>query len=198
MSKGERTRKDIIDKAFALAGDVGLEGLSLGTLASETGLSKSGLFAHFKSKEALQLSIIEEVSERFTNLVIRPTLAAPRGECRVREYFARKIEWVSKSKPNGGCIYMALCQEYDHREGPVRDLLVQNQQILLGTIARIVQTAMDGGEFRKDLDPIRFAFEIEGITMAYSHIGKFIKDPQSLEHAKTTFEELIMRSRVAG
>ncbi len=87
MNKGERTRKDIIDKAFLMAGDIGLEAVSLGALAGETGLSKSGLFAHFKSKEALQLEVVDEVTRRFTDSVMRPALTQPRGEPRVRGFF---------------------------------------------------------------------------------------------------------------
>ncbi len=198
MNKGERTRKDIIEKAFALAGDVGLEGVSLGTLAGETGLSKSGLFAHFKSKEALQLSVIDEVIERFTNDVIRPAIASPRGETRIRTYFDRKLDWISRQRTNGGCFYLALCQEYSHREGPVKERLIEGQHALMETISRIVRTAIEEGQFREDVDPVRFAFELEGISMAYSHIGKFVRTPQSLEHARMAFEDLIMRSRTTG
>ena len=103
MSKGERTRKEIIDKAFILAGDLGLEALSLGALAAEAGLSKSGLFAHFKSKEALQLDVIEEVRLRFVQTVIRTALATPRGEARVRAFFDGYLDWIKNSLPNGGC-----------------------------------------------------------------------------------------------
>jgi AcrR family transcriptional regulator len=195
MNKGERTRKDIIDKAFAMAGNVGLEAVSLGTLAGETGLSKSGLFAHFKSKEALQLSVIEEVIERFTKNVIRPAISAPRGEARIRTYFDRKLDWIAEHRSNGGCLYLALCQEYSHREGPVKDRLIQGQNALMETIARFVRTAIDEGQFREDVDPVRFAFELEGIAMAYSHIGKFVRTPQSLDHARMAFKDLIVRSR---
>jgi AcrR family transcriptional regulator len=198
MNKGERTRKDIIEKAFAMAGNVGLEGVSLGTLAGETGLSKSGLFAHFKSKEALQLSVIEEVIERFTKNVIRPAIGAPRGEARIRTYFDAKLDWIAVHRSNGGCFYLALCQEYSHREGPVKDRLIQGQNDLMETISRFVRTAIEEGEFREDVDPVRFAFELEGITMAYSHIGKFVQTPQSLEHARLAFEDLIRRSRATG
>ena len=196
MSKGQRTRKDIIDKAFLLAGDIGLEALSLGVLATETGLSKSGLFAHFKSKEALQLDVIEEVTDRFSNSVIRPALSEPRGEPRVRLFFDRYLDWVAYCRPNGGCIYMSLCQEYSDRPGPVRDKLVVSQVEFSATLARIVQTAKDEGHFRADLDAQQFTFEFIGIEMAFQHQLKFLQSPNALPCARAAFDDLLARSRV--
>lgn len=195
MSKGERTRKEIIDKAFVLAGDFGLEALSLGALAAEAGLSKSGLFAHFKSKEALQLDVIEEVRLRFVETVIRTALAKPRGEPRVRAFFDGYLDWIKNSLPNGGCIYMALSHEYDDRPGPVRDKLVANQLDYYDTLARIVQTAIDSGDFRADLDPQKFVFDFVGIKMAYQHRSKFLEIEKTYEYARDAFESLIERSR---
>jgi AcrR family transcriptional regulator len=195
MNKGERTRKEIIDKAFVLAGDLGLEALSLGTLASEAGLSKSGLFAHFKSKEALQLEILEEARARFVDTVIRVALAEPRGEPRVRAFFEGYLDWIKNGLPNGGCIYMALSHEYDDRPGPLRDKLVAHQLDLYDTLARIVQTAIDTGDFRADLDPQKFVFDFVGIKMAYQHRSKFLKMANTYEFARAAFEDLIARSR---
>ena len=195
MSKGERTRREIIDKAFLLAGDVGLEALSLGTLAIETGLSKSGLFAHFKSKEALQLDVIGEVIDRFSKSVIRPALAEARGEPRIRVFFQRNLDWITHCRPNGGCIYMSLCQEYADRPGPVRDRLVASQADFGETLARIVQTAKDEGHFRADLDVKRFTFEFIGIEMAYQHQLKFLQLPSALPYAHAAFDDLLARSR---
>ena len=196
MSKGQRTRKDIIDKAFLLAGDIGLEALSLGVLATETGLSKSGLFAHFKSKEALQLDVIEEVIDRFSKSVIRPALSEPRGEPRVRVFFDRYLDWVAYCRPNGGCIYISLCQEYADRPGPVRDKLVASQVEFSATLARIVQTAKDEGHFRADLDAQQFTFEFIGIEMAFQHQLKFLRSPNALPYARAAFDDLLARSRV--
>lgn len=196
MSKGARTRKDIIEKAFLLAGNIGLEALSLGVLAAETGLSKSGLFAHFKSKEALQLDVIEEVIGRFARSVIRPALAEARGEPRVRVFFERYLEWISHCRPAGGCIYMSLCQEYADRPGPVRDRLIASQGDFRETLARLAQTAKDEGHFRADLDVGRFTFEFIGIEMAYQHQLKFLQLPGALSHARAAFEDLLARSRI--
>jgi AcrR family transcriptional regulator len=195
MSKGQRTRKEIIEKAFILAGDIGLEALSLGMLATETGLSKSGLFAHFKSKEALQLDLIEEVIARFTRSVIRPALAEARGEPRLRMFFDRYLDWITYSRPNGGCIYMTLCQEYGDRPGPMRDRLLASQLELRETLARMLQIAKDEGHFRADLDIEQFTFAFTGIKMAYQDELKFLRMPNSLPHARAAFDELLARSR---
>src|SRR5688572_13324056 len=101
MAKGERTRKEILDHAFALAAEVGLEGLSLGILAASAGMSKSGLFAHFKSKEALQIGVIDEAVDRFNAIVLRPAVAQPRGEPRMRALFERYLLWKFDHNPSG-------------------------------------------------------------------------------------------------
>jgi AcrR family transcriptional regulator len=195
MSKGDRTRKEILDKAFHLAGNVGLEGLSLGALAAETGLSKSGLFAHFKSKEALQLEVVRDIKERFSHSVIRPVLGLPRGEPRVRAFFERYLDWITHSKPNGGCIYMALAHEYDDRPGPVKDSLTEGQAEWQQTVHRMVNGAKSEGHFHADLDPEQFVFEIVGIEMAYHHKLKSVPSPNALGMARKAFESLIERSR---
>ena len=195
MNKGERTRKDIIEKAFLMAGEIGLEAVSLGALAGETGLSKSGLFAHFKSKEALQLEVINEVTRRFTESVMRPALTQPRGEPRVRVFFERYLDWIAHSRPNGGCMYMSLFHEYDDRPGLIRDRLVASHVDFCNTLSRIVNTAMSEGHFRPDMDVDLFVFEFNGIEMAYHHQLKFLQLPRALELARAAFEHLLARSR---
>jgi AcrR family transcriptional regulator len=198
MSKGQRTRRDIIDKAYVLAGDIGLEALSIGALASETGLSKSGLFAHFKSKEALQLEVIEEVRSRFTNNVIRPALDAQRGEPRVRMFFEHYLRWIDGNRPSGGCMMMSLCHEYEDRPGLIRDRLVASHTDFLDVVRRMAQTAKDQGDFRPDLDVDQFAFEVFAIEMAYQHQSKFLKLPNAMSHARTAFASVLERSRADG
>ncbi len=194
-SKGGRTRAEIIDKAFLLAGEIGLENVTLGTLAGETGLSKSGLFAHFKSKEALQLDLLEDVRNRFIAQVIVPSANEPRGERRVRAFLSHYLNWIETSHPKGGCLYMALSFEYDDRPGPIRDKVLVNHLDLADTIRRIVQTAVDEGEFRPDLDTERFFYEVMGIVMAYHHRAKFLQLPNARAYAASAFEALVERSR---
>ncbi len=194
MAKGERTRKDIIDHAFALAGEVGLESVSLGVLASQTGLSKSGLFAHFKSKEALQLGVIDEAVERFGAIVLQPALRVPRGEARVRALFERYQRWKSGDDVSG-CIFISLSHEYDDRPGPIRDRLVGVLRDWHETIRRVAEAAMEQGDFRADLDTDLFAFEFQGIAMAHHHAGRLLELSAADRLNCTAFEALLDRSR---
>jgi AcrR family transcriptional regulator len=195
MGKGERTRKGIIDQAFLIAADQGLEGVTLGSLAAKTGLSKSGLFAHFKSKEALQLDLLEDIVSRYTASVVVPALQTPRGERRVRALMERKIHWVIHNHPNCGCVFMALAHEYDDRPGPVRDRVTEAHRAWHDTIRRVTQTAVEKGDFRADLDPDLFAYEFLGIEMAFQHSLKLLADPLAERQVQIAFENLITRSR---
>jgi AcrR family transcriptional regulator len=197
MAKGERTRKDIIDHAMALAAEVGLEPLSLGMLAASAGISKSGLFAHFKSKEALQLAVLDEAVARFSTIVLRPALQAPRGEARLRALFESYLLWKSYHNPSG-CIFVALSHEYDDRPGQVRDRLVAMLRDWDDTIRRVAQTAIDEGDFRPDLDPQLFAFEFQGIGMAHHHMLRLLEERNTLQLTRAAFEELLRRSRAVS
>jgi AcrR family transcriptional regulator len=204
MSKGLRTRREIVDRALYMALDLGLEGVTLGTLATELHLSKSGLFAHFRSKEALQLAVIAEAIERFTSVVVVPALSQPRGEPRVAALFERFLLWVNGVPlPDGGapafgggrCIFMALSEEYDDRPGEIRDTLVRAQRAWRDTIARSARVAVDTGHFRADLDPEQFAYEFMGVVMSYKHAHKLLDDPGAESRAHTAFQGLLARSR---
>jgi AcrR family transcriptional regulator len=204
MSKGLRTRRDIVDRALLMALDVGLEGVTLGTLATDLQLSKSGLFAHFRSKETLQLAVVAEASERFASVVVIPALSEPRGEPRVTALFERFLLWVDGVPiPDGGapafgggrCIFMALAEEYDDRPGEIRDALVRAQRAWRATIERAARVAIDAGHFRADVDPGQFAYEFMGVIMSYKHSSKLLDDPGAGAHARRAFEGLLARSR---
>src|SRR5216110_1068336 len=113
MSKGERTKTAILEHATGLASQVGLTGLTIGVLADDLDLSKSGLFAHFQSKEALQLQVLEFAAERFVATVVRPALSTPRGEPRVRAMFENWLKWPKESALPGGCFFVAAAVELD-------------------------------------------------------------------------------------
>jgi AcrR family transcriptional regulator len=194
MAKGERTRKDIIDHALTLAREAGLEGVSLGVLANQAGLSKSGLFAHFKSKEALQLGVLDEAIERFSAIVLRPALQQPRGEPRVRSLFQHFLKWKSGETPSG-CIFMALSYEYDDRPGPIRDRLVKLLRDWHETIGRVASSAVDHGDFRADLDTDLFAFEFQGIAMSHHHALRLLELSAADRLNCAAFESLLDRSR---
>lgn len=195
MGKGEVTRQAILETATSLASRVGLEGLSIGTLAEALGLSKSGLFAHFKSKEALQVQVLEHAAERFVDAVVKPALKEPRGEPRLRALFERFIAWPLRQDLPGGCPFVAATAELDDRPGPARDLLVRQQRDWLETIATVAKTAVTEGHFRWDVDPEQVAYEMHGIELAYHHATRLLGDAKAAERARAAFEDLITRCR---
>jgi AcrR family transcriptional regulator len=193
MTKGEETRAAIVGEALNLVSTVGLENLTIGALARATGMSKSGLFAHFNSKEQLQLQVLEEARQRFVDIVIAPALKKPRGEARIRALFENTMQRWERALP-GGCIFNAVAAELDDQPGPARDYLVEVQKDYQDVLKRAAQIAIDEGEFRESLDLGQFAFELGAITAAYHHFGRLLGDPRAEQHAYTAFEALLERS----
>jgi len=177
--------------ALVQAMDVGLEGVSLGVLATSLGLSKSGLFAHFKSKEALQIAVLEEAIESFADKVVTPALAHPRGEPRVRALFEGKLDWIESNGFGKGCIFSSLDHEYDDRPGPLRDRVVASRQDWHGTLVKAIALAVREKHFAAELDPEQLAFELEGIDAAYRHRHKLIGDPTARERAMKAYERVV-------
>jgi len=180
-----------VDQALRLATRDGLEGISIGSLADATKMSKSGLFAHFGSKEDLQCVVLREFATRFEDKVLRAAFAAPRGEPRVRALFDRWIAWLTDPALPGGCLFLAAATELDDREGPPRDVLVESQRALAATIARSARLAVEEGHFRKDLDPEQFAFELFSIIVAYNHARRLMRDARAGARAKAAFARLL-------
>jgi len=193
--KGEQTRDAILESALKLASRIGLEGLTIGTLAEETSLSKSGLFAHFGSKEALMLRTLEYAAERFREVVVRPTLAAPRGEPRLRAYFEALLEWPQAVAQPGGCIFLSAAAEFDDRPGPVRDRVRAMWRDRIAFVAGATRRAIEAGHFRRDVDPDQLAFELEGIGLAWHHTSHLLRDPKADERAHRAFEALVAEAR---
>jgi AcrR family transcriptional regulator len=193
VTKGAETRSAILDRAVAIASEVGFTGLTIGQLAEQTGMSKSGLFAHFKSKEALQLETLEWARERFTALVIRPTLAAPRGERRVRALFDHWLEWETGAL-RGGCIFVTAAAEFDDQPGAMREALVRNQQDWMDFVATVVGTAVSEGDFRADLDTEQVAFTLQGLMLGYHHAARLLRDPNALAHTRRALDQLLEAS----
>jgi AcrR family transcriptional regulator len=191
VSKGEQTRERILDKAWQLARREGLSGLSLGKLASELGLSKSGLFAHFGSKEGLEVELLKATADRFTQQVIRPALTAPRGVPRLRQLFENWMRWANDPEQPGGCVILAAAAELDDSEGPQRDFLVVTQTGLLAVLAKAARIAVDEGHLRAELDAEQFAFEMHGIVMAYHHARRLLRDAKAEARARSAFERLL-------
>jgi AcrR family transcriptional regulator len=190
-SKGEATRDAIVKMALVQAMEVGLEGISLGVLATALGLSKSGLFAHFKSKEALQLAVLEEAIETFAEKVIAPALAQPRGEPRVRALFENKLAWIENNGSGEGCIFASLIQEYDDRPGPVRDRLVQSQLDWRATIDKAVRLAIRERHFDAEQDAEQLTFELIGIDASFHESTKLLGDPNARKMAMRAYQRVV-------
>ncbi|TDV53798.1 TetR/AcrR family transcriptional regulator [Actinophytocola oryzae] len=193
MSKGAETRDAILDTASRLARTVGLGGITIGTLASSAKLSKSGLYAHFKSKESLQLQILEHARSGLVAEVVAPALATPRGEPRVRALFENWLTWADKQ---GGCLFVAASSELDDRPGPVRDQLVRCQQDWLDTLAEVFRTGLSEGHFRADAEPEQFAFEEDGVLLSHHLSSRLLRDERSADRARSAFEALLDNARV--
>jgi AcrR family transcriptional regulator len=188
VAKGEQTRQAILARAFELANVVGVTSLSIGRLAEETGLSKSGLFAHFGSKEALEVAVVEEAGRQFVQDVMVPALRQPRGEPRVRALFERWLAWGLRP---GGCFFVAASAELDDRPGPPRDALVQAMKDWLDSIATAVRIAIQEGHFAADVEAEQFAFEIYAIMTGVHTFDRFLHDPKSITRARDSFERLL-------
>lgn len=167
VSKGEATKQQILDQALRVASEIGLEGLSIGELAAKVGMSKSGLFAHFSSKDNLQVAVLEEATRRFVDLVVVPALREPRGAPRVSALLKRWALWCEQDYLPGGCIFLAAAIELDDRPGPARARLVEAQRDWLETLAQAVRIAQKEGHFRADLQPEQFTFEAFGAMASY-------------------------------
>ncbi|QYN32163.1 TetR/AcrR family transcriptional regulator [Pseudonocardia sp. DSM 110487] len=188
MSKGEATRGVILGEASRLARRIGLGGLTIGSLATQTGMSKSGLFAHFGSKESLQLQVLEHSTERFVDEVIRPAVKAPRGVPRVRDLFERWLEWDSVE---GGCPLAAASFELDDQPGPVRDHLVRVQRDWADTLATVFTSGIGEGHFRPDTDPRQFAQDVLGVMLAFHLASRLLADPSAADRARRALDTLL-------
>ena len=188
VGKGDETRQGILAAAGQLAGQVGLDGLTIGMLAARTGLSKSGLFAHFGSKEALQLQVHTFNAERFVAEVIRPALREARGEPRVRALFERWLSWASAA---GGCPILAASFEFDDRPGPMRDRLVHDQRDWLDTIAMVFAGGITEGHFRPDADPRQFAQDLEGVMLAHHLASRLLRDADAERRTRHSLDVLL-------
>jgi AcrR family transcriptional regulator len=156
-------------------------------------MSKSGLFAHFRSKEQLQLQVLAEARQRFIEMVIAPAMQKPRGEARLRSIFESTMKQWEEDLP-GGCIFHAVSAELDDQPGPARDYLVETQRDYADTLRRAAEIAVEEGEFRKDLDLDQFVFELGSITAAHHHFGRLLGDPEADQRARKMFEGLLARS----
>lgn len=196
FSKGEQTRAAIVKAAMREAAVSGVNALSIGGLASSTGMSKSGLFGHFGSKEALQMSVLEAVIDKFTDRVIVPALKTKDGIARLETLFDLFISWMEKREAEAGCPVMALSLELTGQPGPLRDFIATKQQEWMDMLARMAAKCVASGQFRADLDIGQFAFEFEGIAFSYNFSRFLLRDSRSEEVARGAFIRLMADAKV--
>jgi AcrR family transcriptional regulator len=196
VGKGELTRAAILDEAVQIASAVGFTGLSIGQLADQVEMSKSGLFAHFRSKEQLQLQTLAHARDGFVDHVIRPALAAERGEPRVRTLFSSWLAWMEQVL-DGGCIFVGAAAELDDQPGPLKDALVRIERDWLETIATFARTAVAEGDFREDLDPDQFAYELHGLMLGHHHATRLLADARAPERTQRSFDAILAAARRA-
>lgn len=194
MAKGAQTRELVLHEALHQASIVGLNGLTIGTLAERLEMSKSGLFAHFRSKSRLQVATLDYAAERFRLHVILPALREPAGEPRLRTLFERWLGWGTDAEyaSPGGCIFAAGSMEFDDLpDSPVRERLVSHQADLLDSIAIMYRSGVRAGTFRADVDPDAVAQECYGLILGHHVTARLMRNPRAREYALAAFERLL-------
>jgi AcrR family transcriptional regulator len=172
----------------------GLAGVSLGRLAERTGISKSGLFAHFRSKEELQVELLQAAEEVLRRDVIAPAMEAPEGLTRLRVLVRRWLGWAERAGLPGGCPLFGAAFELDDAEGPVRDYLVKSQNAWTALLGKLVREASALGQLREDLDAAQFVWQLHGIYLSHHVSWRLSRDPDADERASAAFEALVASS----
>jgi len=182
--QGLRTRQTILKTAADIASVRGLDGISIGGLAEELGLSKSGLFAHFGSKEELQLATIEAARQVYVEEVIAPALSAGSGLTRLYALSDAFLSYIERQVFPGGCFFASAMAEYDCKPGPIKDKIAELQAAWMDTLRRAVRSAIDAGELRKGTDPEQVAFEIESVLLSANWYFHLFDDQSYMQRAK--------------
>jgi AcrR family transcriptional regulator len=196
-TKGERTRATILEAGFRIVSQAGLEGLTIGTLAEATGMSKSGLFAHFGSREDLLLAVLGRGQEEFIKVVVNPALARPRGLPRLRALFTHWIDWTESADLPGGCPMIGGASEFDDKPGPVRDALAAGQRAWIDTLNRALRQAIEQGQLRSDADPEQLSFEMFGMALVVHHHRRLLGYDKARNRALAALERLLERHAAA-
>ncbi len=192
MLKGQQTKAAIVDAALGLATQIGMEGLSIGAIAEVMRMSKSGVFAHFGSREELQISVIREYHQRFEDEVFFPAMNAQRGLPRLRALFGNWMKRTS-AEIDSGCLYVSGAAEFDDRPGPVRDALAHSVNTWLAALHRAVVQACEERHLSVQTDAQQMAFEIHGLILALHYEARFLKSPHALKRAQQGFENILHR-----
>jgi AcrR family transcriptional regulator len=191
MRKGEQTRAAIVDAALELAGRDGLEGLTIGLVADRMRMSKSGVFAHFGSREDLQIAVLKEYEKRFVEGVLLPSLNEPRGLPRLEAMYSRWVDRISMEISGLGCIYVSGAVEYDDRPGPIRDDLVGMIRSWQAELVRAIKQAIEEGHLRSDTDPMQIVFVIQGLVLSVHFNARLMHNKESISRARAGFAQMI-------
>lgn len=190
-ARSELTRTAIVDMALAMACADGLDSLSIGEIAKRLNLSKSGVFSRIGSRETLQKAVVEEFDRRFTQDVLVPALREPRGLPRLHAVMRLWLERARNVEIRTGCLYCAGAFEFDDREGPLRDLLLDGVMRWRGALRRTVLQAIEAGHLKPDTDASQLVFELDGLFVALMRDARFLRDPRAADRAWSAYERLI-------
>lgn len=200
-SKGRQTRKQILDAALAVASRDGLSGLTIGELAKSVGMSKSGLFAHFRTKDALELAVLQAAVDRFVSTVFLPAFQKARGEPRIHALVENWLGFLNgtlendRAKLPGGSVLISASFELDDRPGPARDFVQKAQRDLITNIEKSARIAVDEGHFRADLDCEQFAWSLYSFVLGYHHFSRMLNDPKAELHLMRSVKGLLKVAR---
>jgi len=195
MTKMERTHRRILWRGLEIVSERGLGGVSLGGLADRSGMSKSGLFAHFRSKEELQVELLGAAEAALRREVVDPIVDVPDGLPRLRALVGRWLGWAARSGLPGGCpLYAAAFELDDAEEGPVRDFLMQSKGEWSRMLEGLVREAVELGQLEEGLDAVQFVWQLEGIYLSHHVSQRLMRDPEADARALTAFDELVVSS----
>lgn len=196
LQKGRNTRTQILEVALAVASREGLSGLTIGELAKSVGMSKSGLFAHFRGIDALQLAVLEAAVARFIKTVMRPAFEKPRGEPRLEALVKNWLAFIDGDHAlPGGSVIISASVELDDRPGQLRDFVQTAQRDLITNIEKAARIAVDEGQFRTDLDCEQFAWSLYSFVLGYHHFSRMLNDPKAETHLMRSVHGLFSVAR---
>lgn len=189
MVDGSQTKARILDAGLDMASLLGLECVTIGGLANVTSMSKSGLFAHFRAKENLQLEILDHAGQRFLEEVVRPALRVERGIPRIQALFENWAGWSTGLR--GGCIFVAASSEYSDRLGKVRERLLEFQKWWIESLCSVAESAIKAGDFRKEADCRQFAYEFYSLMLGFYLYDRLLKEPEAEKRQQAAFDRLL-------
>jgi AcrR family transcriptional regulator len=193
MTKGEDTKRVILDAGLKMATQLSLESVTIGNLAKATQMSKSGLFAHFQSKENLQVDILKHAGELFAEAVVIPALLEKPGIPRIKALVDNWINWSTRM--TGGCIFVSSSTEFTDRAGKVRDFILAQQESWIDSLRRIALSAIRVGDFRDDIDSDQFAFELYSLLLGFHYFDKLLNNAETQKRQEAALDQLLNNYR---